>query len=352
MEWIRGEVIGRGSFGTVNLAKLTKSNTNHQQQQQQNPSFVVKSSHVSNSSSLENEKKILTKLGNCHTNIIQYLGDSISEEKGTQFYNLFLEYASKGSLADYLRKSGGKFGNSDVKRYTKGILNGLSHVHENGFVHCDVKLQNVLVFEDGGVKLADFGLAKTVKDNDSGSELRGTPLYMSPEILAGGKVTAAADVWAVGCAVAEMVSGLPVWEYSPENDVSGLMYRIGVLGECPKIPESLCDEGRDFLSKCFLKDPKERWTASMLLDHPFISGCDGDNDGLIEKPSVSPKCPFEFPDWESVEQSSFGSGSVESFDFQESDISSWSSISSRFDEELVSERVPDWSELTGWITIR
>ncbi|KAK9713535.1 hypothetical protein RND81_06G033800 [Saponaria officinalis] len=353
MEWNRGEIIGRGSFGTVNLATLIKSNPS------QTSSVVVKSSHISNSGSLKNEREILGSLGNEHGNIIKYLGDCVSEEKDIEFYNIFLEYASKGSLGDYLRKSGGIFGISQVRRYTKEILSGLCHVHEKGFVHCDVKLQNILVFDGDLVKLADFGLSKRVEENEGGfgCQLKGTPLYMSPEIVAGGEVTRAADVWAVGCAVVEMVTGFPVWECLPENDVTGLFYRIGVRGECPRIPVSLCDEGKDFLRKCFLKDPNERWTARMLLDHPFISGFN--EPELLEKASVSPKCPFEFPDWESTECLSFGSSSVVSFDLSESipeetDVLCWRSISYRFEEELVStnNQVPNWSESNGWVTVR
>ncbi|XP_074295369.1 mitogen-activated protein kinase kinase kinase 20-like [Silene latifolia] len=346
MEWVRGEVIGQGSFGRVNLASVTKPN---HVSSDTDTAVVVKSSHILNSSSLKNEKQVLVELGKCGRNIIQYLGDSISEENGSQYYNIFLEYASKGSLWDHLRKSEVKFGISEVKRFTRGILKGLCDVHESGFVHCDVKLQNVLVFEDEEVKIADFGLSRRVEDckGNYGGQLRGTPLYMSPEMVAG----TAGDVWAVGCAVVEMLTGKPAWECSPGSDVSCLLYRIGVCGECPRIPEGVCDEGRDFISKCFLKDPKERWTVRMLLDHPFVSGYD--DVVQLEKRFMSPRCPFEFPQWESTENLSIGSGSIEYSFLQELDIMCWSSVSSRFESELSSSNlVPTWDDSNEWISIR
>ncbi|MBA0864210.1 hypothetical protein Goshw_000632 [Gossypium schwendimanii] len=81
-------------------------------------------------------------------------------ENGGKFYNLFLEYADKGSLVDHLQQNGGKLMESNVKRFARSMLKGLNFFHSQGFVHCDIKLQNVLLFGNGDVKIADFGLAK------------------------------------------------------------------------------------------------------------------------------------------------------------------------------------------------
>lgn len=212
-----------------------------------------------------------------------------------KFYNLLLEYACNGNLSDQLRNSGGTLDNSDVKRYTKSIVRGLCHVHDKGFAHCDIKLDNILVFEDGEAKIADFGLAKRVAEKEEKNQFRGTPLYLSPELVAGDDGGMPADIWALGCAVVEMVSGKPAWNCSPECDVSALILRIGMGKESPEIPWDLCSEGKDFIGKCFLRDPNERWTARMLLDHPFVSGFEDDED---KKPSVSPRCPFDLSDWD------------------------------------------------------
>lgn len=233
--------------------------------------------------------------------IVRCFGNSYSFENSESLYNLFLEYVSGGSLAEKVKKSeNGKLSESEVSGYIKGILRGLQYVHEIGYVHCDIKLQNILLGEDGMVKIADFGLAKRVgakKDDDAQCELRGTPLYMSPEIVTGGEQGTPADIWALGCVVAEMVAGVPAYSFS---DVTELLMAIGVKNQLPKIPEELSEEGKDFLSKCFVKDPTERWTAEMLLNHPFMA----DHDTLTFNeeikngiPSISPKCPFDFPDW-------------------------------------------------------
>ncbi|KAK4710342.1 hypothetical protein R3W88_004855 [Solanum pinnatisectum] len=299
MDWVRGEAVGHGSFGKVNLAIPRKQST------QFLPLMVVKSSGVSHSVSLVNEKKILDELNGC-SEIIRCFGESYSFENGESLYNLLLEYASGGSLAEKLKKSENfKLSEFEVSEYTKGILKGLQYVHEIGYVHCDIKPQNILRGEDGNVKIADFGLAKRVgikKDDDLRCELRGTPLYMSPEMVTGGEQGTPADIWALGCVVAEMVAGVPAYRFS---DIAELLMAIGVKNQLPQIPEELSEEGKDFLSKCFVQDPRKRWTAEMLLKHPFVA--DHDTVTLLNEeikngvPSISPKCPFDFPDWVSDE---------------------------------------------------
>ncbi|XP_047177243.1 mitogen-activated protein kinase kinase kinase 20-like [Vigna umbellata] len=92
-------------------------------------------------------------------------------------------------------------------------MEGLKHIHEQGFVHCDVKLQNVLVF-DGEVKIANYELAKEKGEKQGKCEFRGTPLFMSSESVNDNEYEPPADIWALGCAVMEMVTGKPAWDVS------------------------------------------------------------------------------------------------------------------------------------------
>ncbi|KAK8993098.1 hypothetical protein V6N11_049154 [Hibiscus sabdariffa] len=177
MEWVRGKTIGYGSFGTVNLV-LPKTGL------PKSPLMAVKCCETGNSASLENEKQVLDQLGSC-PQIIRCFGDDYSVENRGKFYNLFLEYADKGSLADHVKRNGGRLTESDAKRFAKSVLRGLNFVHSKGFVHCDVKLQNVLLFGNGDVKLADFGLAKRNGEKQGRFEIRGTPLNIAPESING-----------------------------------------------------------------------------------------------------------------------------------------------------------------------
>ncbi|KAL0332216.1 UNVERIFIED_CONTAM: Mitogen-activated protein kinase kinase kinase [Sesamum calycinum] len=358
MDWVRGEKLGQGSFATVSLA-VPRGRSSFLP-----PLMAVKSCGVSNSSSLVNERLVLEELRDC-PEIIRCFGESSSYENGEKLYNVLLEYASGGSLADKLKKSGDRrLPESDVRQYTKSLLKGLRYIHKVGFVHCDIKLQNILLGPNGGVKIADFGLAKRVgrKSAVPRCELRGTPMYMSPEMVGAGEQGAPADIWALGCVVAEMVAGAPAWSCS---DVAGLLMRIGVGEEVPAIPGILSEEGKDFLGKCFVKNPSKRWTAEMLLNHPFVCDRDLDDAALKDRventASTSPRCPFDFPDWVSSATCSITSLPSPA-QFPESGLwfceesnfrkESWSISPAERLQGLVSEQGPHWSVSDDWVTIR
>ncbi|XP_010426575.1 PREDICTED: mitogen-activated protein kinase kinase kinase NPK1-like [Camelina sativa] len=343
MEWVRGDTIGFGTFSTVSVA------TNISKDSGEFPRLIaVKSSDSYGAASLSNEKSVLDSLGDC-PEIVRCYGEERTVENGEKLHNLLLEYASRGSLATQLKKLGGEgLPESTVRRHTGSVLRGLRHVHAKGFAHCDIKLGNILLFNDGAVKIADFGLARRVDGvltpSKEGVEIRGTPLYMAPESVNYNEYGSAADVWALGCAVVEMISGKTAWSVKEGSHFMSLLLRIGAGGESPMIPEFLSEEGKDFLSKCFVKDPEKRWTVEMLLNHPFVDvDCDEHDqreDYVLkvkeEEAPTSPKCPFEFPDWELM--------SSDSHTPSDSPVKRLGS--------LVSESLPDWSVEGDWVTVR
>ncbi|XP_057422259.1 mitogen-activated protein kinase kinase kinase 20-like [Lotus japonicus] len=340
MDWVRGDLIGRGSFATVSLAIPTGSSSSTR--------FplptVVKSAEASTSSSLENEKNVLDRLGSSCPRIIRCFGGDRTFENGEERFNLFLEYAAGGSLADQVKFHGGRIPENKVRSYTRSVVEGLLHIHSNGFIHCDIKLQNILVFGDGEVKIADFGLAKEVgveQEQGKGFECRGTPLFMSPESVKSGENLPPADVWALGCAVVEMVSGKPAWNVEKDSSMWSLLLRIGAGEESPEIPEEVSEEGRDFLEKCFVKDPRKRWTAEMLLKHPFVAAVP-----LKE----SPRCHFDFPDWVSSVPSSPESEETCLWDFQSPPCSR--SPVDRLQQLVTVQSPVNWSVSDSWSTVR
>ncbi|XP_058228404.1 mitogen-activated protein kinase kinase kinase 20-like [Rhododendron vialii] len=362
MEWVRGEAVGRGSFGSVNLAKPRKQGTRFPQL------MAVKSCGSSRSASLMNEKSVLEQLSDC-PQIIRCFGGDSSFESGEKLFNLLLEYASGGSLAERVKNSGDRrLPESEVQRYTRSVLRGLCYIHKNGFVHCDVKLQNILLCsgnQNDVAKIADFGLAKRAGER-VGFEMRGTPLYMAPETVSAGEIEPPADVWGLGCLVAEMVTGAPAWRCSPDDDVCKLMMRIGVGDQIPDIPGNMSAEGKDFLEKCFVRDPAMRWTAEMLSNHPFVVDQDHDDDDhtvpLDDKcePSTSgsPTGPFDFPGWESpcsiTTSLPSREYSWETDAWSSSSESNLASASSRAERlrQLATEGRPDWSVSEGWVAVR
>ncbi|KAF7809836.1 mitogen-activated protein kinase kinase kinase 17 [Senna tora] len=362
MDWVRGHLIGRGSFAAVHLAIPTSASSSLI-----SSPTAVKSAAISTSSSLKNEKHVLDCLGFC-PHIVTCFGDGYSFENGAEYYNLFLEYAARGSLADYIKaRGGGRLVEPDVRRYTASIVRGIRHIHARGFVHCDIKLQNVLLFENGDVKIADLGLARKTEEcgkqsnGEKACEWRGTPLFMSPESVKDNVYESPADIWALGCAVVEMVTGKPAWKNnqngskseSNANNMCSLLLRIGLGEELPAIPEELSEEGKDFVRKCLVKDPTKRWTAEMLLKHPFIIGDDSVSSGEW----TSPRSHFDFPDWVSCTPTAAASvpSSPESDEWREwkFEASSLCPARDRLRRLVTGER-PDWWEWEcgSWVGVR
>ncbi|KAJ4978813.1 hypothetical protein NE237_009593 [Protea cynaroides] len=287
--WTRGKIIGRGSFGTVSLA-TTKGKFIKRRQSNFPPLIAVKWAEVSHSETLQKEREILTKLQGC-PHILRCYGDEITTTAGNGdlIYNILLEYASGGTLASLIKNSNGGLPEAKVKRYTRSILQGLNHIHNHGYVHCDLKPQNILLVPcssssmgtthiDFIAKIADFSSTKknTVRQRKKWKgfqdlSLRGTPLYMSPESVARKEQEAPSDIWALGCIVAEMITGKPAWNCEPDMNVDELLSRIGSGNELPEIPNEMSKEGKEFLKRCFVRNSMFRFTADMLLHHSFLS---------------------------------------------------------------------------------
>ncbi|KAF5727813.1 mitogen-activated protein kinase kinase kinase A-like [Tripterygium wilfordii] len=285
MTWSRLKVLGKGSYGVVFLA-VEKDDFGFPL-----GVFAAKSSLLLKCSSLVKEFEILRHLFGC-PGIVRCLGYEFTVERSIPVYNLFMEYAPEGTLTDLIRKSGGRIPEKEVKVYTRMLLEGLSCIHGHGLVHCDFKPDNILVFpsKDGTgycLKIADFGLAKLPWEEEFDCSrqdcFRGTPLYMSPESVILGQVSASLDIWSLGCVVVEMLTGNRAW--GNHHDMASLFFYVVCGDESPNIPEWISSSAQDFLSTCFRTDPRERWSSEKLLNHSFVGLMEeeGEINGEIEE---------------------------------------------------------------------
>ncbi|KAG9133376.1 hypothetical protein Leryth_021688, partial [Lithospermum erythrorhizon] len=265
-QWQKGKLIGRGTFGTVYVASnretgaLCAMKVVEMLPNDSNLAECIKQ--------LEQEIKVLSNLK--HPNIVQYYG---SEIVGDQF-NIYLEYVHPGSLTQFIKDHCGAITESVVRNFTRHILCGLAYLHSTKTIHRDIKGANLLVDAYGVVKLADFGMAKHLRGHKESLSLKGSPYWMAPELLHSemDKDTSldtayAIDIWSLGCTVIEMLTGAPPWK-----EYEGAAALFMVLKENPPLPDGLSEDGRDFLNQCFRRNPTERPTAVMLLEHRFIRG--------------------------------------------------------------------------------
>ncbi|XP_010916795.3 mitogen-activated protein kinase kinase kinase 18 [Elaeis guineensis] len=337
-EWYRGRTIGRGSSATVSLATTSASGE----------VFAVKSAELSRAGLLQREQRILANLSSPH--VVSYLGFDITSETNGVYYNLFMEYAARGSLSDEIKKEGGRLDELAIRSYSCQILHGLAYLHSNSIAHCDVKGQNVLIGSDGRAMIADLGCARWMADDHSRDclQLRGTPMYMAPEAARGEEQGTPADVWALGCTVVEMATGRAPW---PEvSDPIAALHRIAFSTDVPELPSWISDEGKDFLDKCFRRDPDERWSAEQLLKHPFVASSANclSNSNSTEK-WISPKSTLDQAFWESISDE-------EEEDEEELDkLENPSNDPSQRIQLLAAAAgvdVPDWTWDDSWMTIR
>ncbi|KAH7442134.1 hypothetical protein KP509_03G072600 [Ceratopteris richardii] len=257
---------------------------------------------------LETELAILQSLHS--PRILKCFGAEFSSGPGAPQYNLFLEYMEGGSIAELIKKTGGRMDETRARYYTRAIVEGLAYLHEKHIVHCDIKCQNILV-GSCGVKIADFGAAKKKSANDSVHEIKGTPLWMAPEVLRGEQQGFESDIWSLGCTVVEMLQGVPPWgaDFSrastpATSHVAESLFKIAYSSENPTLPDNVSPECRDFLCKALDRDFKFRWTAAQLLEHPWIRGLENLNNCCA---LMSPRSTMDFPPSDSEEEDDQGS---------------------------------------------
>lgn len=152
-----------------------------------------------------------------HPNIIAVL-DLIKLDDS---FGIVMEYAEGESLSNLLKKNI-RLDFPQTKDILNQIIAGLSFAHSNGFIHRDIKPSNIIVRNDGVVKIADFGIAKSVSDRKAlvtASNFLGTTFYMSPEQINGLHLSHHTDIYSLGCTIYEMVTGYPPFYYSNDFQV-------------------------------------------------------------------------------------------------------------------------------------
>ncbi|KAL8058855.1 hypothetical protein ABFX02_03G048400 [Erythranthe guttata] len=291
-QWQRGRPIGRGTFGSVYIATHRETGATCAVKEVEMIPDDPKCNECIKQ--LEQEIKFLRELK--HPNIVQYYGSEIIDDR----FCIYLEYVHPGSVNKYVQEHCGAMTESIVRNFTRHILSGLAYLHSTKTIHRDIKGANLLVNSSGVVKLADFGLAKHLTGHDIDLSLKGTPHWMAPEVLQAAmrkdnnpELAFGVDIWSVGCTVIEMLTGKPPW-----SDSNGVQAMFNVLNKTPPVPETLSDEGKDFLQWCFQRRPKDRPSAVKLLQHPFLrSSQDQIFSGFVQEFSGFKLHDFESTTW-------------------------------------------------------
>ena len=197
-----------------------------------------------------------------HPNIVNIY--DVGVEDGMHY--IVMEYVDGETLKDKITREG-HLSIPESLKIAKEIAEALSHAHKNNLVHCDVKPHNILVMQDGRVKVADFGIARAVTSTTMtyNGNVVGSVHYFSPEQAKGTKITPKSDVYSLGVVLYEMLTGhLP---FTGETTVSVALKHLqdqprsirSIDAQIPAVVEAI-------VFKAMSKDPKDRPDASGLAE--------------------------------------------------------------------------------------
>ena len=264
--------LGKGAFGNVYLVELDAS-LNAAPDQTGPMVFAMK---VLDKSQIFEQQ--LTKYAKTERDILAMFTESNFVVKlyfafqNSKNVFLLLEYCPCGDLGKYLEEER-RFPEEVARIYCCEIILALEYLHKNGVIYRDLKPDNILVAENGHIKLADFGLSKmNVTDDFSTNSFLGTHAYLAPEIVGRLSYGKSVDWYGLGAVLYEFCVGQP--PYYQEN-IEALYANIsqGPL----QLPKNMSDELKDLLTRLLCRIPTDRLGVNgsqEIKNHPFFEGID------------------------------------------------------------------------------
>ncbi|EFJ33693.1 hypothetical protein SELMODRAFT_230534 [Selaginella moellendorffii] len=248
------ELVGEGSFGKVYKGRRKFTG------QTVAMKFILK--HGKSDKDIENlrqEIEILRQLK--HENIIEMLDAFESPQE----FCVVTEFAqASGELFEILEDDK-CLPEAQVQAIAKQLVRALHYLHSHRIIHRDMKPQNILIGAGGIVKLCDFGFARAMSCNTMVlRSIKGTPLYMAPELVREQPYNHTADLWSLGVILYELYVGQPPF-YT--NSVYTLIRHI--VKDPVKYPDTISSNFKSFLKGLLNKVSESRLTWPALLDHPF-----------------------------------------------------------------------------------
>ena len=227
---------------------------------------ILKDEYLSNEEfkrRFKNESKAIAVLS--HPNIVRVYNVSF----GDRLQYIVMEYVDGITLKEYIEQQG-VINWKEAVHFTGQILAALQHAHDKGIVHQDIKPQNIMLLQDGTIKVTDFGIARfsRMDSNTTSENAIGSVHYISPEQARGEMTDDKADIYSVGVVMYEMLTGtLP---FQSDNAVSVALMQ---LQQDPKKPRDIVPTlplGLEQITiRAMQKNPNDRYRSSavMLMDN-------------------------------------------------------------------------------------
>ena len=221
----------------------------------------------------KNESKAISLLN--HPNIVKVYDVSVNDH----LQYIVMEYVDGMTLREYLNERGGKLSSRETVHFISQILKALEHAHANGVVHRDIKPQNIMLLDNGQLRMMDFGIARISRaDNQMlAGKAMGSVHYISPEQAKGDETDRTSDIYSVGVMMYEMLSGhLP---FDADDVVEVAIKQISdeprSLHElAPEVPYALVE----ITEKAMAKLPQNRYPSARAMLEAL--------DTYVQNPSV------------------------------------------------------------------
>lgn len=265
--------IGKGAQGVVILARDKRLGRE----------VAIKSLHSNliNNPTQKNrfveEAKVLAQLN--HPNIVT-LYDYLSNSEG---HHLIMEHISGNPLDKIIELETGAINEIRSINIFLQVLEGISHIHSKGILHRDIKPSNIMLDKSDRVKLLDFGIAKNNLNDTSltriGSNVGGTPMYMSPEHVGSDDITISSDIYCLGVTLWQMVTGKVPYPGFSEAEINACILR-DPLPNVQDIYPHVSSRMNDIIKTATSKNIKDRY----LTCDDFINAIIGLKEDIINSP--------------------------------------------------------------------
>ena len=270
--------IGHGAFGYVYKAIHNQSKEIYAikiiNYFKENINFLENKKHINNINfcyqTVQQETSLMKKVSSSNY-ILKYFGSYFSRKTNSLW--LIIEYCSYGSTIDLMLAMNRIYTEIEVATIIKMVLQGLIIIHGKKLIHRDIKGANILLSEDGYAKLGDFGVGTKllIKENYR-SSIKGSPYWMSPQVIQKENYDSKTDIWSLGITCLELTEGEPPFSDLNPNEVMDFIgNKKFTFDDFFRRKKSYYSkEFINFIKKCLEINPEKRASAKELIKHEFI----------------------------------------------------------------------------------
>lgn len=280
-----GELIGRGGMAQVHLGYDTRLSRTVaikalRSDHASDPTFLARFRREAQSAAALNHPSIVAVYDTGEETVTSHTGREVA------LPYIVMEYVKGRTVAEILKK-GDALPINEAVQVVVGVLSALEYSHREGIIHRDIKPGNIMLTQDGKVKVMDFGIARAIADSAATmtqtNSVVGTAQYLSPEQARGEVVDNRSDLYSTGCLLYELLTGVP-----PFRGDSAVAVAYQHVSEAPKPAASIAPDIPDAIDrvvmKSLAKNRTERYQSAGDMRRELLSAARG---GGVQAPAVS-----------------------------------------------------------------